>query len=174
VKRPQTPVPDITVDVHTAVAAWRVVPRVTARVRQAAQRAISMSGVAVMSGAEIAISLSDNTRVQAANLEWRGLDKPTNVLSFPGATTSKISRSPFLGDVILALETVLQEAEYEGKPLEHHVSHLIVHGVLHCLGYDHMTDADAERMETLETLILASLAIPDPYGAAELLETKQT
>jgi probable rRNA maturation factor len=171
VKPVQLKNPDITVDVQRAVTGWRVVPRVTALVRQAALRAISMSGVAVMPGAEIAVSLSDNIRVQAANLAWRAIDKPTNVLSFPGAPEDKISRSPFLGDVILALETVVQEAEHEQKTLDHHLSHLVVHGVLHCLGYDHMTTADAERMEKLETLILASLAIPDPYGAAELLET---
>ena len=161
----------VTVDIQRAAAGWKVVERVTAKVRKAALRTISMSGVSVMRGAEIAISLSDDKRVQAANLEWRAIDKPTNVLSFPGADGALISRAPFLGDVILALETVVQEAEQEEKSLEHHLSHLVVHGVLHCLGYDHMTAADAERMEKIETLILASLAIPDPYGAAELLET---
>ncbi|MGL4637376.1 MAG: rRNA maturation RNase YbeY [Beijerinckiaceae bacterium] len=161
---------DVSVDVQRQSAAWKTISRVTGLARKAAKRALSMSGVAILPGAEIAISLADDATVQASNKEWRAKDAPTNVLSFPSVPANRISRTPFLGDVILAFETVEREAITEEKPIEHHMMHLVVHGVLHVVGYDHMTKADAERMEALETLILASLAVPDPYGDTEPLE----
>jgi probable rRNA maturation factor len=102
--------------------------------------------------------------VQELNAQWRGKDRPTNVLSFP----SKVQRPgevlpPVLGDIILAFQTVEHEALHEKKPFENHVSHLVLHGFLHLLGYDHETGEDAEFMENIETRILATLAIPDPY-----------
>ncbi len=130
-----------------------------------------MADVPVMGGAEIAVLLADDARVKAVNHQWRARDKPTNVLSFPGALPERISQAPFLGDIILAYETTAAEAAAEEKPLEHHMMHLVVHGVLHLLGYDHMTPDDAERMESLESAILSSLAIPDPYAGSDPLET---
>ncbi len=124
-----------------------------------------MGGVALIEGAEVAVSLADDARVQEANRAFRGKDAPTNVLSFPAAPPERIGASPFLGDVILAYETVEKEAAAEGKTIGDHLAHLVVHGVLHLIGYDHMTDDEAERMERLETAILASLAIADPYAA---------
>jgi probable rRNA maturation factor len=158
------------VDVQRHCVSWRSITGVNAMVRRAARQAIAMGGVPVLAGAELSVSLADNRTVAASNRDWRGKDAPTNVLSFPGATADRISQSPFLGDIILAYETVEQEALAEDKPMAHHTVHLVVHGVLHILGYDHMTKADAERMEALETLILASLAVPDPYSDTEPLE----
>jgi probable rRNA maturation factor len=162
---------DITVDVQKAAAGWASVKGAAALVRKAARRTIGMAGVPVLQGATIAVLLADDARVRSVNLQWRAMDKPTNVLSFPGAAPERISRSPYLGDIILAYETVASEAIAEGKPLSHHVAHLVVHGVLHLLGYDHMTKADAERMEACESAILTSLDIPDPYAGSEPLET---
>jgi probable rRNA maturation factor len=99
----------------------------------------------------------------ALNAGWRGKDKSTNVLSFPAFPAGGKALPPMLGDVVLASETVAAEAMNEGKPLADHLTHLIVHGVLHLIGYDHEIDAEAEMMEQAERRILASLAIPDPY-----------
>jgi probable rRNA maturation factor len=162
---------DVSIDVQRHAARWRHVPGLSALVRKAAKRAIALSGVPVLAGAELSVSLADDTAVAAANRDWRKKDAPTNVLSFPAVTADRIAHTPFLGDVILAFETVAREALAEGKTMEDHTAHLVVHGVLHVLGYDHMTKDQAERMEALETLILASLAIADPYGDSEPLET---
>lgn len=106
---------------------------------------------------EVSVLLADDARLQALNRDWRAVDRPTNVLSFPSGD------APFLGDLALALETARAEAAAEGKPLDHHLSHLLVHGTLHLLGYDHEEDAAAEAMESRETELLAALGIADPY-----------
>ena len=163
-----------TIDVQKTCQGWKAVPRVTAKVRLAARRAVAMAGVPVLADAEIAVLLADDARVREANRQWRDKDSATNVLSFPAVPTASLSNSPFLGDIILAYETVAAEAVAQAKPLDHHLMHLIVHGVLHLIGYDHMTRLEAERMERLETAILASLAVPDPYEGADLMETKSS
>ena len=110
------------------------------------------------------IALSDNAEVRQLNAAWRGKDKPTNVLSFPAAENP--GEPDFLGDVILAIETLEVEARELGVPLAHHFAHLVLHGFLHLLGYDHETEVEAEEMERLEVRILATLGIPDPYDSA--------
>jgi probable rRNA maturation factor len=114
--------------------------------------------------AEVSVLLTDDAAVQVLNREWRGVDKPTNVLSFPAEGVSPPGAPALLGDVALAFETVAREAAAQGKPIEHHTRHLLVHGVLHLLGYDHMQDDEAERMEGRERRILAGLGVPDPYA----------
>jgi probable rRNA maturation factor len=161
----------VQVSIQKAAPGWKAVPGANAKVRKAARQAVSMAGVPVMAGAELAVLLADDARVREVNRQWRAKDKPTNVLSFPGAPPERISQAPFLGDIILAFETTAAEALAEEKPLGHHMMHLVVHGVLHLLGYDHMTPGDAERMEGLESAILASLDIPDPYAGSDPLET---
>jgi probable rRNA maturation factor len=117
---------------------------------------------------EISVVLADDATMRDLNRRYRGIDKPTNVLSFPIDDTPGLEAGPrLLGDVVLGFETVRREAEAGAKPLGHHVSHLIVHGVLHLVGYDHETDSDAAVMEPLETAILARLNIPDPYAIAD-------
>nr|WP_305790477.1 rRNA maturation RNase YbeY [Candidatus Phycosocius bacilliformis] len=114
----------------------------------------------------VAVLLTDDARVQALNAQWRQQDKPTNVLSFPAAESlSDISLAGEigLGDIALAYETCAREAAEQGKSLKHHATHLLVHGLLHLLGYDHEADDDAAEMEGLEREILASLGIADPY-----------
>lgn len=114
---------------------------------------------------------TSDAEVQALNREWRGKDKPTNVLSFPMLGRAELlalaSDGPpeMLGDIALAFETCAREAFEKGILLEHHTAHLIVHGLLHLAGYDHeVSPADAEAMEALETKALASMGIADPYG----------
>jgi len=112
--------------------------------------------------------LTDDAGIRTLNLNWRGVDKPTNVLSFPALQTSRPSAADdaprMLGDIAIAYQTMRKEADEEQKPFEHHLSHLAVHGFLHLIGYDHDEDDDAEAMETLEQEILAQLGIPNPYA----------
>lgn len=115
--------------------------------------------------AEACVALSDDATVQSLNARFRGKDKPTNVLSFPAFPTKPGGPlPPMLGDIVLAAETVARESDLEEKPFDHHLMHLMVHGTLHLLGYDHEVEADAELMESLERRALATLAIPDPYA----------
>ena len=123
---------------------------------------------------EVSVVLTDDAAMQAINREHRGQDKPTNVLSFPALDGDALKRlegkRPFLlGDLVFAKETVDREAEAGEISLHHHMSHLIVPGFLHLLGYDHDLDSDADMMEALETRILGTLGIADPYrsGLAE-------
>jgi probable rRNA maturation factor len=108
----------------------------------------------------VAVLLTDDAAVKTLNADFRGKDAPTNVLSFPAPATA----APHLGDIVLAFGVCAQEAEAQAKPLAHHLMHLTAHGVLHLLGYDHESDADAEAMEALEREILANLGVPDPYA----------
>lgn len=117
---------------------------------------------------ELSLVFTDDAHIRQLNAEWRGKDKATNVLSFPAFPAfPKGKLPPMLGDIVLAFETVVSEAALEHKALEHHLSHLVAHGFLHLLGYDHETEDEAEAMEALERRILARLAIADPYAVSE-------
>ena len=116
--------------------------------------------IALVIDAELSILFTDDAHVRRLNARYRGKDRPTNVLSFPQAS------GPLLGDIILAFETVEEEARLAGKQLKAHMAHLIIHGFLHLLGYDHEGEAEAEAMEALERAALARIGIPDPYAAA--------
>ncbi len=114
--------------------------------------------------AELSLLLCDDAEIRRLNRDWRGKNDSTNVLSFPldGVPCAQGPRA--LGDVALAYGTVLREALQLGMPVHQHATHLVVHGVLHLMGYDHMGETDAREMETLETRILAELGLPDPYA----------
>ena len=138
------------------------------------QRAIAAAAGSVdadVGDAELAVMLTDDPGIRTLNSNWRGIDKPTNVLSFPalqGEGARKPGDAPrMLGDIAIAYETTRREADAEGKLFEHHLSHLAIHGFLHLIGYDHENDAGAEEMEALETEILEQLGIPDPYADRE-------
>lgn len=112
---------------------------------------------------EVSVLLTDDAEQRVLNAQWRGIDKSTNVLSFPQIEPFG-PVSGLVGDITLALETVQREAGEMGIAFEAHFTHLVVHGFLHLLGYDHIEDDEAERMEALETKILAGLGIADPYA----------
>jgi probable rRNA maturation factor len=112
------------------------------------------------------ILLTSDAEIQTLNKQWRGLDKSTNVLSFPSPRMPvPDGEVAHLGDIVLAWGTVAQEARDAGKPLADHLMHLVVHGTLHLLGFDHENDLDAETMEDKEKVILAGLGLANPYAA---------
>jgi probable rRNA maturation factor len=113
---------------------------------------------------EATLVLADDAEMRALNRAWRGKDASTNVLSFPAGAMAHGEEPCPLGDVVLAAETVQREAEGQAIPLADHAAHLVVHGMLHLLGFDHERADDAERMEALETQVLAGLGIADPYA----------
>ena len=147
---------------------WKeVLPGFESLCSDAIQTALKMGGQNPDKAVEIAVLFADDIFVQDLNARYRGKDRATNVLSFPAEAElpfSAVKSHPLpLGSVALAYETVLREAQDQGKSIPAHVRHLIVHGILHLLGYDHQTDSDAEQMEQLEIMILQSLGDPDPY-----------
>jgi probable rRNA maturation factor len=140
-------------------------------------RAVATAAEIVNAGlgeAELAVMLTDDAGIRTLNLNWRGIDKPTNVLSFPALPPTGAGGPDdaplMLGDIAIAYETTRKEADDEQKPFDHHLSHLAVHGFLHLIGYDHEKDDDAEAMEILEAEILAQLGIPDPYADRERMD----
>lgn len=148
---------------------WDALPQAEAIVASAVSAAFAEAGLKALPDAELAVTLADDARVTELNGEWRDKPKPTNVLTFPAVEPDETADAPMLGDVILAFETVEREAREEGKSLSDHVSHLVVHGVLHLFGFDHLDDDEAEEMEALETRALARLGIADPYAALDAL-----
>lgn len=130
-----------------------------------AEALVIAAAEAALKGADaeggVVVLLADDAAIHELNQQFRDKDQPTNVLSFPAAENPE----HHLGDVALAFETCLREAKEQSKPLAHHLQHLVTHGVLHLLGYDHITDTEADQMEGLERIVLAGLGVPDPYAA---------
>jgi probable rRNA maturation factor len=151
----------LTPDIEIEDAAWtEALADAEALVLAAAEATLASEG-AVSEG--VTLLLTDDATIRDLNRRFRQQDKPTNVLSFPAPTNPE----RFLGDIALAYGVCAREAAEQGKPLAHHLQHLVAHGVLHLLGYDHMSDAEAFEMEGLERAVLAGLGIPDPYAAGE-------
>ncbi|RCS25237.1 rRNA maturation RNase YbeY [Phyllobacterium salinisoli] len=145
-----------------------------ATLRQLADRAVAAAWKALFSTSaanvetELSVVFTDDASIRQLNAEWRGKDKPTNVLSFPAFPVRAGDRpGPMLGDIVIARQTVEREAALEKKPFDHHLTHLVVHGFLHLLGYDHEDDVEAEEMEGWERRILEVLATPDPYAVSQ-------
>jgi probable rRNA maturation factor len=142
------------IDIEVEDLAWSAaLPEPEAVVLPAAEAALDARG-------GVTILLTDDDSVAALNERFRGKAGPTNVLSFPAPDNPE----DHLGDIALAYGVCAREAAEQDKPLAHHLQHLVAHGVLHLLGYDHLTEAEAEEMEALERRILAGLGVPDPYA----------
>lgn len=147
-----------------------------ALVRAAAESAIAESCFPHLAASErtveLSIRLTSDAEVQALNAQWRGKDKPTNVLSFPLADADEIASATIagpemlLGDIVLARGVCVEEAAEKAVPIEAHASHLIVHGTLHLLGYDHNDEQEASDMEAREVRALARLGLANPYAEA--------
>lgn len=150
----------IAIDVVVETASWSE----HAGAEEAVRRAIEAASMFESRTGGIAVLLTDDATIRAMNAQWRGIDKPTNVLSFPATDSTLDTACTHLGDIAIACETVTREAAAENNTFPDHLAHLSIHGYLHLIGFDHETDREAERMEHLETRILASLGIADPYA----------
>jgi probable rRNA maturation factor len=166
----------LTVDVDIPEKRWlERLPWLETLAREAAREACLVGSNSLVSGdvmAEMSLTFADDDFVRQLNARHRGIDRPTNVLSFAADSPSDLAVNPaagpqpelLLGDVVLGFETITEEAQAQGKQLADHVAHLVSHGVLHLLGFDHSQDDEAERMERLETGIMENLGIGDPYA----------
>jgi probable rRNA maturation factor len=165
---------ELTIDVAIECAKWQELEQEGVQdfsapdglVARALRQTLVATKIQLRAGAEISILLCDDAFIADLNKRWRGKDAPTNVLSFPAG--GDLAHAPMLGDIIIAFETTAREAAEEGKSLRNHFTHLVVHGFLHILGYDHEVDAEAEAMEALERAILAALGIEDPYRGSRV------
>lgn len=150
------------------IAQWQAVGGIDQAIEACRRALMAHDFNALRQPVAVTVALSHNAAVQVLNRTFRGMDKPTNVLSFPAAAVPLVAQSADeprpLGDVIVALETLLAEAAEQQIPPIHHLQHLVIHGVLHLLGFDHEVDAEAGAMEAIETAILARLGVPDPYA----------
>lgn len=148
--------PSIDIDVQSPL--WSAQAAAESTVRAAITAAAVMLAVA---DGEVSVVLTDDAAIRLLNRQWRAIDRPTNVLSFPAAKAGGEGR--LLGDIVIAYETLARECADENRLFLHHLAHLTVHGFLHLLGYDHQNDAQAEAMEALESKIMTRMAMPDPY-----------
>lgn len=162
--KPVRPLPHCTIDVLVESPLWSGIAGIESCVRRAVAAALPPDDA----DCELAVVLTDDRSMRALNARFRGSDTATNVLSFPTSfrppADQRRGEPISLGDVVIAFETAQAEAAAEGKELGHHVAHLLVHGVLHLLGYDHHSDPEAEAMEARERAILMQLDMPDPYA----------
>ncbi len=162
----------LTVDIAHDAGDWSVLGDVAGAIEAAVKALTGHRSLKPHEPADVCVALSDDAAVRRLNATYRNKDKPTNVLSFPAGDDAQEPDSGcvFLGDVVLALETLRREAAELGIPALHHIQHLAVHGILHLNNYDHETDEDAAVMEGLEIEILATLGIASPYSPAAALE----
>ena len=153
------------IDIQTQSALWDKQPLAAQIVHEAIAAAASAHSTV---GGEVSIVLTDDSTIRALNREWRGIDKPTNVLSFPASGQITGEDGRLLGDIVIAYETLERECDDESRIFLHHLAHLAVHGFLHLIGYDHQTDSQAEEMEGLESKNMKHLNMPDPYLLRDL------
>jgi phosphate starvation-inducible PhoH-like protein len=154
------------IDVSIEVDGWQKdLDDPEALVRRAAEAVLASEAADHIAGCSIAVLLGNDTMLAELNQQFRGIDKPTNVLAFPddGSSQSPMQSIRHLGDIAVSYETLIREIDEQEKTLHDHLTHMIVHGVLHLLGYDHLEDAERQIMETTERTVLASLGVPDPY-----------
>jgi probable rRNA maturation factor len=158
----------ITLDVVVEAGAWGEADDIEGLAQRAAEAAIASAPDAPADTVGATLLLADDAMVRQLNRDWRGKDSATNVLSFPSAAPAMPGEPRHIGDIALAYETLVREAQDEGKTFADHAAHLVVHGVLHLLGQDHLDDEEADAMEGIEIAALARLGIADPYRDLEL------
>lgn len=156
----------LTVDIADTASWNTTVPALPALTRKVLRATLQFLDWPATLKTEVSVVFTTDARIQKLNREWRGKDKPTNVLSFPQLEDFNVSQPApvHLGDIVVALQTVKREAKAQEKPAKAHVAHLLVHGMLHLLGYDHETGPrDAKRMEQTEIKIMRTLGYDNPY-----------
>ena len=150
------------IDINVTAPAWETLGDLDALARRAVRASLEISGARLAPVCELSVTFCDDAEIRALNAQWRAQDKPTNVLSFP--TPGKLAQRPLLGDIVIAYETVAREAGEQGKTLADHTAHMIIHGFLHLIGYDHESLDEAEAMEALERRVARALGMSDPYA----------
>ena len=164
ISQPNSAAP-LAIEVSVEAGAWPDEDRLTAIASTSVEAVLAELDEAFPPETELSLVFTDDAAIRVLNRDWRGKDKPTNVLSFPAPEPLPGVEMPAsLGDIVLAYETVAREARDENKRFEHHLTHLIVHGFLHLLGFDHENEREAEEMEATERRVLARLRIADPYA----------
>lgn len=151
------------VDIQLASPLWDAQPSAEQTVRDAITAA---AGIVAAGEGEVSVVLTNDEAIRALNRDWRKIDKPTNVLSFPAPDTS--GHEKMFGDIVIAYETLARECDEEDRNFPDHLAHLSVHGFLHLIGYDHQTDSEADAMEALESKIMIAMKRPDPYLGRDL------
>lgn len=161
----------VDIDISVSAEAWDHLDALEALTRACVDASLAAAGVDLVEGCEVSVTFCDDADIRALNAQWRGKDKPTNVLSFP--TPGPLAARPLLGDIVIAFETVAREAAEQEKTLREHTAHMVIHGFLHLIGYDHETAAEAEAMEGLERQIASRLGLRDPYAGEEAGELNE-
>ena len=151
----------LAIDIAVEHEAWAALGDVDALVGRAVEAALALGGATFREPAELSVVLADDALLQDLNARWRGKDKPTNVLSFPAAAPG------MMGDIVVAYETAAREAREADRPLADHLTHLVVHGTFHLLGFDHEEEEAAAEMEGLESRALAGLGIASPFAGID-------
>jgi len=159
----------VVIETRIDCASWSALVGLDSLITDSLQAALDESGDELTEGAVVSLLFCDDANIRELNRQFRGQDKPTNVLSFPGP--EPLETAHFLGDIAITYETVAREAQEQGKSLEQHCRHMIVHGFLHLMGYDHEVDEEAEAMEAMEIRILQRMGIDDPYREDHRKET---
>lgn len=161
----------ITIEMTIEAGDWGSEEAIRMEVDRAIEAAMAIGRFDLPPYAELSLVLTDDAHIRELNRTWRGKDKATNVLSFPAGEQHEADVSDdyadpplLLGDIVVARETLIREAGEEGKSVADHFAHLLVHGFVHLMGYDHEDDGEAEEMEALEADILAHLGIANPYA----------
>lgn len=154
---------NVSIDLAVESPLWSAVPDLPVLAEQAIAAAVAEAEADLPPACEVSCLFCDDAAIRSLNARWRGIDKPTNVLSFPAGGPEAPGATALLGDIVMAYETVAAEAAREQKSIEAHVSHLVIHGFLHLIGYDHEDGPEAEAMEALETRSMRRLGRADPW-----------
>jgi probable rRNA maturation factor len=166
------------ITINQASKSWLQIRGLSLRLEKAAVATLAHLPASLRFPATATLLLTTDAAIRRLNRDFRGMDKATNVLSFPQYEPADLRRlktsktAVEMGDIAIAYQYMVVEAKKDHKILINHVTHLFIHGLLHLFGYDHLDDRDAERMERLETKIMAALDLPDPYEAADPMEPK--
>lgn len=158
----------VSCDVLIDDARWSGRMDVEALVNSVVDKTLQVTRARLSREAEASFTFADDRRIRELNEIWRKKDAATNVLSFPATDSASLATSPLLGDVVLAYETIERESIDEGKLFEHHAAHMIAHGFLHLIGFDHEDDAQADEMEGVESKVLCGLGMPDPWAGQDI------
>jgi probable rRNA maturation factor len=160
------------IDIIVTAPCWEQQAGLDELTQSTVRECVAVAAARLAQHCELSVNFTDDATIRELNAQWRGIDKPTNVLSFE--TPGPLARRLSLGDIVIAHETTAREAQEQGKSFEAHLTHLIIHGFLHLIGYDHQSPREAEEMEALERRIAASLGLADPYEGSELVDGAST